>query len=810
MSEDAPAPPMSIRARIAAMKLEQPDTPPPSYDAAIGRKSKPPPPPLPNRPQSTNNPPILRPNGVTIGNQPAASKPSPPLPSREGILPAPSFKKWEKTESPTPDSPPRRPTHYSTDSRRTSTASVASNGRPVPPLPPRRPSESQSLVRKQSVESISSIGSGRTSVSGLSTRTSFSVASRNPEGHSKNRVRAPEYDPANLPALPEKRQNVPEKGNGRLALLPTTSLPNGISQIGRRPSMEPPALPGRPPLPARRDTKVEEAPKPRRSALEWGMNKTTSQPPPVPSSRPTENGGMGPPAVPISAPSAEPALTELTSANFDSVILHSGKPAFVDFFAYFCGPCKEFAPTYQKLADSFHNSPIIIAKIDSYQNKEIGERYGIECWPTLKFFDGHGGIEDYKSSWDLECLQKFITKKTGFRPGAAPSLSSPPPVPVSSRPNLAELQKSKPKFGATNGGSNGAAPAGAGQCMKCRDFSGPDNHAARFPRQSIPSNDVNWLGHQLCDQFSSPTDKARAIFTWLHHNVEYDVVAFFNHNVQPSTPKSTFATGLAVCEGYAALFTALATAAGLESVVVGGHGKGFGHKAGGPIPPRNPTGHAWNAVKIDNGAWKLIDPCWGAGNIKGKGQPYNKQFSPEHFTKSNDEFGLSHFPEDSRWFLRDDGRPTISWEEYMTSDGTQQKCLVYSPAKTDLGLDDQSFEPKFMDVRRDDPTAGPTVRFMFHKICPHYDITAKHGPPYHYYIKIGEEERYFESDGYWWWCDVTRQELGKCANGTVVCEYVNRYGLDSKSTRGMSLEEVREKRGWRSWGMSHVAMWKVV
>lgn len=278
MSEDAPAPLMSIRARIAAMKLEQPDSLPPSYDAATGRKSKPLPPQLPNRPQSTNNPPILRSNGVTIGNQPAAPQPSPPLSSRDGILPAPSFKKWEKTEAPTPDLPPRRPTQYSTDSRRTSTASVASNGRPVPPLPPRRPSESQSLTKKQSVESISSVGSGRTSISGISTRTSFSVNSRNPDGYPKNRVRAPEYDPASLPALPERRQkNVPEKDNGRLALRPTNSLPNGISQIGRRPSMEPPALPGRPPLPARKDTKIEEPPKPRRSALEWGMNKTTNQ-----------------------------------------------------------------------------------------------------------------------------------------------------------------------------------------------------------------------------------------------------------------------------------------------------------------------------------------------------------------------------------------------------------------------------------------------------------------------------------------------------------------------------------------------------
>jgi hypothetical protein len=146
----------------------------------------------------------------------------------------------------------------------------------------------------------------------------------------------------------------------------------------------------------------------------------------------------------------------------------------------------------------------------------------------------------------------------------------------------------------------------------------------------------------------------------------------------------------------------------------------------------------------------------------------------------------------------------------MTTDGTQQKCTVYSPAETDLGLDDKSFEPKFMDVRRHDPAGGPTIRFMFHKICPHYDVVARHGPPYHYYLKVGDEERYFESDGYWWWCDVGRHELGKFKNGTVICEYVNRYGPDSRDTRGMTRQEVKEKRGWRSWGMSHVAMWRVV
>jgi hypothetical protein len=83
---------------------------------------------------------------------------------------------------------------------------------------------------------------------------------------------------------------------------------------------------------------------------------------------------------------------------------------------------------------------------------------------------------------------------------------------------------------------------------------------------------------------------------------------------------------LAVCEGYAGLFAALALKAGLEAMVCSGASKGFGHaplQPGEPVPPYKST-HAWNAVKIDNGEWKLIDPCWGAGHIgcPNKGEGY--------------------------------------------------------------------------------------------------------------------------------------------------------------------------------------------
>ena len=73
--------------------------------------------------------------------------------------------------------------------------------------------------------------------------------------------------------------------------------------------------------------------------------------------------------------------------------------------------------------------------------------------------------------------------------------SVPPPVPLSSRPNLNAIMASKPK--------PGAVPA---SCLICRDFSGPDEHAARFPRTTLPSSDVTWLATQLTVSIHSTSE----------------------------------------------------------------------------------------------------------------------------------------------------------------------------------------------------------------------------------------------------------------------------------------------------------------
>lgn len=390
----------------------------------------------------------------------------------------------------------------------------------------------------------------------------------------------------------------------------------------------------------------------------------------------------------------------------------------------------------------------------------------------------------------------------GFVPSPTPG--PPPPIPLASRPDLSKLLATKPKPQLV------ARPQ---SCLLCRDFSDPDTHAAKFPRESVPS--LDWLANQLVAPFSSPTDKARVIFTWLHHNISYDVVAFFNNKVQPSTPASTLATGLAVCEGYAGLFTTIATKGGLESIVIGGHGKGYGHSTptpGSPVPPQS-SGHAWNAVKIDNGEWKLIDPCWGAGNVGGKGQPYNKQFSPSHFTKSNEDFGLTHFPNNQAHFFRNDGRQ-ISWEEYITNDRRPELGRIYDGVAEEEGISKSKFLPEYLKIPVRSREASNVIRFLFERLCEHWDpIRNGPGKPYIYILCIhgldGREDDSlpFETDGRRWWLDVPAVQLGSPGQ-TITIYAISTFG--NESGRGLSLGEYRQYKGRKGWSGNALAAWELV
>ncbi|KAI9894317.1 MAG: hypothetical protein M1814_003073 [Vezdaea aestivalis] len=117
--------------------------------------------------------------------------------------------------------------------------------------------------------------------------------------------------------------------------------------------------------------------------------------------------------------SAGSAVIDLIPGNFDKIVLKSNKPALVEFFAPWCGHCKTLAPIYEQLGQNFAfaENKVSIAKVDADENRDLGKRFGVQGFPTLKWFDGKSDKpEEYSGGRDLESLQSFITEKTGLRP----------------------------------------------------------------------------------------------------------------------------------------------------------------------------------------------------------------------------------------------------------------------------------------------------------------------------------------------------------------------------------------------------------
>ena len=115
---------------------------------------------------------------------------------------------------------------------------------------------------------------------------------------------------------------------------------------------------------------------------------------------------------------ATSSVLDLIPDNFDDVVLKSGKPALVEFFAPWCGHCKKLAPIYEELATNFDfaKDKVSIAKVDADAEKELGRRFGVQGFPTLKWFDGKSDTPtDYQGGRDLESLSSFITEKLGLK-----------------------------------------------------------------------------------------------------------------------------------------------------------------------------------------------------------------------------------------------------------------------------------------------------------------------------------------------------------------------------------------------------------
>jgi thioredoxin 1 len=78
-------------------------------------------------------------------------------------------------------------------------------------------------------------------------------------------------------------------------------------------------------------------------------------------------------------------LKQITDADFEAEIIKSDKPALVDFWAPWCGPCRALGPIVEELAREFEGR-LKVSKLNVDENHQTAAQYGIQSIPTLILF----------------------------------------------------------------------------------------------------------------------------------------------------------------------------------------------------------------------------------------------------------------------------------------------------------------------------------------------------------------------------------------------------------------------------------------
>ena len=74
----------------------------------------------------------------------------------------------------------------------------------------------------------------------------------------------------------------------------------------------------------------------------------------------------------------------LEDGNFDEVVFKSKESWFIEFYAPWCGHCKKLEPEWFNVAKSLKGE-VKVAKVDATVHTRLGQRFGIQGYPTLKF-----------------------------------------------------------------------------------------------------------------------------------------------------------------------------------------------------------------------------------------------------------------------------------------------------------------------------------------------------------------------------------------------------------------------------------------
>ena len=203
---------------------------------------------------------------------------------------------------------------------------------------------------------------------------------------------------------------------------------------------------------------------------------------------------------------------------------------------------------------------------------------------------------------------------------------------------------------------------------------------------------IGSINNVVSKKFDDKIDRARAIYYWIAHNIEFDIKAARTGNTAKNTPTEVLANRRGVGIGFASLFQDMCSSADIRCLTVDGFVKNNPQQINEKDGEIN---HSWAVVQLGQSPeeWFYVDPAWGSGFADAEMKTFTKSFNEGYFFAEKPLFNLQHFPDNEAWKLGNAPKNKadffelpiikgVAYELGLTSIAPKQGIIKTKPGKT--------------------------------------------------------------------------------------------------------------------------------